>query len=110
MLVSVLAAPYSWFFDQCVLLPALLNSAYRATSRTAVSVLFLASSAVIVLILFGIPAHSAVYLWFAPTWLAWHLWATAKPPITFSRQKCKRRSATRGRGDDDLESLTASES
>ena len=78
MLVSVLAAPYSWFFDQCVLLPALLNSAYRATSRTAVSVLVLASSAVIVLIFAGSGTHSAAYLWFAPTWLAWHLWSNLR--------------------------------
>jgi uncharacterized membrane protein (UPF0127 family) len=76
MLVSVLLAPYTWLMDQAILIPALLHAAYLTRSRSLVAILALASAAIEVGILRGPPVmHSALYLWTAPAWLAWYLYA-----------------------------------
>jgi uncharacterized protein len=76
MVVSVAVAPYSWIMDQAILIPALLHAAYLTRSRSLVAVFALASAAVGVLILRGdVPLQSALYLWPAPAWLAWYLYA-----------------------------------
>ena len=46
MLISVLLAPYTWFMDQAVLIPAILHGAYLNRSRILFSVLALASAVV----------------------------------------------------------------
>lgn len=76
MLVSVLLAPYTWLMDQAILIPALLHAAYRTCSRSLVAVLALASAVIEIGALRGLaPTHSAFYLWTAPAWLAWYLYA-----------------------------------
>jgi hypothetical protein len=83
MLVSVLAAPYSWLMDQAILIPALLHAAYLTRSGSLVAILALASAVVEVGILRGPPVtHSALYLWTAPAWLAWYLYATRRSYTT----------------------------
>ena len=73
MLVSVIAAPYSWFTDQVVLIPALLQGLYSGKSLT--SVLALTSAPMIeMMFLGGGDLHSALYCWPAIAWLAWYLW------------------------------------
>jgi hypothetical protein len=78
MLVSVMAAPYAWSFDETVLVPAILNGLYFARSRRLVALLALASAAIEIEILFKAPFHSRLYLWTAPAWLAWYLYATRR--------------------------------
>jgi hypothetical protein len=79
MLVSVLLAPYSWLMDQAVLIPALLHAAYLTRSRSLVAILALASAVIEIGVLRGLPLlHSASYLWTAPAWLAWYLYATKR--------------------------------
>jgi hypothetical protein len=79
MLVSVLLAPYTWLMDQAILIPALLHAAYLTRSRSLVAILALASAVIEVGILRGPPLlHSAFYLWTAPAWLAWYLYATKR--------------------------------
>jgi len=76
MLVSVFAAPYTWFMDQAVLIPALLHGAYLTSSRTLISILALMSAIVEIGIIRGIPLlHSDFYLWTSPAWLVWYLCA-----------------------------------
>jgi hypothetical protein len=78
-LVSVLLAPYSWLFDQAILIPALLHAAYLTRSRNLIAVLALASAAIDVGALRGVAIlHSLLYLWTAPAWLAWYLYATRR--------------------------------
>jgi hypothetical protein len=77
MLVSVLTAPYCWVFDQVVAIPALLHGAYTTRSRTALAALAAASLALEIGLVCGIELPSAFYLWTAPGWLAWYLFATA---------------------------------
>jgi hypothetical protein len=84
MLVSVLVAPYTWLMDQAILIPALLHAAYLSRSRSLIAVLALASAVIDIAALRGMALlHSAFYLWTAPAWLAWYLYAvraTARQP------------------------------
>jgi hypothetical protein len=75
MLVSLVAAPYSWVYDDGLAIPALLQGAYLTRSRTLLALLAFASVLVEVELLSGIKITSAFYLWTAPTWLAWYLCA-----------------------------------
>ena len=76
MLVSLLAAPYCWFYDQCLAIPALMHGAYATRSRKLLAALALA-----ILVMDGeicaVPVISPLWLWTAPAWLAWYLFARA---------------------------------
>jgi hypothetical protein len=74
VLVSILMSPYGWLTDQALALPALLLVTYRASFRSLL-VLALASAAIEIEILCNTSMHSAFYLWTAPAWLAWYLYA-----------------------------------
>jgi hypothetical protein len=79
MLLSVLAAPYTWLMDQAILIPALLHAAYLTRSRSLIAILALASAVIEAGILRGLPLlHSAFFLWTAPAWLAWYLYVTKR--------------------------------
>ncbi len=74
LLLSVLVAPYTWFIDQAVVIPALLHGAYVTRSRCLVALLALASAVIDIQWFLGASAlHSALFLWTTPTWLAWYL-------------------------------------
>lgn len=78
MLVSVLVAPYTWFMDQAILIPAVLHGVYVNRSRTLFCVLALASAVVEIGIFnedFSL-LQSPFYIWTAPFWLLWYLLAT----------------------------------
>jgi hypothetical protein len=77
MLVSILAAPYCWVFDQAVAIPALLQGAYFARSRILLALLALASLVIEIGLVCGIKLPSAFYLWTAPVWLVWYVVAAA---------------------------------
>ena len=81
MLVSVLVAPYTWFMDQVVVIPALLHATYTTRSRVLIALLALASAVIeIELFLGASPLHSVLYFWTAPAWLAYYLVATRPSP------------------------------
>ena len=83
MLVSIFAAPYCWLFDHSVAIPALLTGAYLTRSRTLLVLLALASLVIEVGMVLGVKLPSALYLWTAPAWLIWYLFATRfkKEPV-----------------------------
>ncbi len=76
MLVSLLAAPYCWFYDQGLAIPALLDGAYATRSRK-----LLAALALLILLadveICCVRIISPLYLWTAPAWLVWYLFAHA---------------------------------
>jgi hypothetical protein len=77
MLVSVLLAPYTWLMDQAILIPALLHAAYSTRSRGLIAVLAFASAVIEFGALRGMALlHSPFFIWTAPAWLAWYLYAT----------------------------------
>ncbi len=78
MLVSLVAAPYCWFYDQCLAIPALLDGAYATRSRNLLTVLALAIFVMDIEICV-VRVISPLYLWTAPAWLAWYLCARRMP-------------------------------
>ena len=77
MLVSILSAPYCWLFDQAVAIPALLHGAYLTGSRILLALLAAASLLIEIEMVCGVKLPSALYLWTAPAWLVWYLFAIA---------------------------------
>ncbi|MGA9060130.1 MAG: glycosyltransferase 87 family protein [Terracidiphilus sp.] len=76
MLVSLLAAPYCWLYDQCLAIPALLGGAYAARSRHLLAILALAILAMDIELCI-VKIFSPLWLWTAPAWLLWLLFARA---------------------------------
>ena len=79
MLVSILMAPYTWIYDQGLVIPALLRGAFQTRSRNLLIVLAFLSALVEVALLRSIKHPTAIALWTywsAPAWLAWYLCAT----------------------------------
>ncbi len=77
LLVSVLCSPYALLTDEAVLLPAVLAGIYRA-DRSGRSLLpfGLAAGVAMIEVFAEIPMTTVFYLWTAPAWLAWYLYAT----------------------------------
>jgi hypothetical protein len=83
LLVSELCAPYAWFTDEAMVLPAVLAAAYRAdkSGRSLIPFGLLAGAALIEL-LAGVKMTTPFYLWTAPAWLAWYLYAVAAKRVS----------------------------
>lgn len=64
--LSVVVAPYAWYSDLAIMLPA-LGLAVR-DSRVLFAAM-LVNSAMLVQILFGVSMHSPLWLWCGPAWL-----------------------------------------
>ncbi len=74
--VSVVCAPYAWFTDEAVLFPAILAGIYAAEKSVRAWVLLgLIAAGCLVGVLREIQLPSAFYLWTAPAWLGWYLYA-----------------------------------
>ena len=76
VVVSVTVAPYCWLYDQCLVIPALLQGIYGARARLLPALLAMASVALYAQFCM-VNVTSALYLWAAPAWLAWYLYARA---------------------------------
>lgn len=77
VIVSLLAAPYCFPWDQCLAIPALLFAAARTRSRAAMGAIALSYILINVQQMCGVVVRSPLWLWPAPFWLAWFLWARA---------------------------------
>lgn len=79
LLVSVASTPYSWYSDQAMLFPAILVGLYAAEKSPRVLALFgVVTAAGLLGFLVQIPMTSAFYIWTAPAWLGWYLYATRR--------------------------------
>jgi hypothetical protein len=78
LIVSVVVAPYAWFTDLSVLFPAILSALYLAAdSRRSMLLFGCITGAAMLEVLFGLGVNSGFYfVWTAPAWLAWYLYAT----------------------------------
>lgn len=80
LLVSTACTPYSWYSDQAMLFPALLLGLYAAEKSVATLAVFGAMAAAgMVGFVAQIPMTSVYYIWTAPAWLLWYLYATRSP-------------------------------
>lgn len=78
LLVSILAAPYSWIYDQCLVIPALLQGAFLTRSRNLLIALAFLSALVEIALMRSLShPKDLIYwtYWTAPAWLAWYLYA-----------------------------------
>jgi hypothetical protein len=76
LLVSFLCAPYGFFFDESVLLPAVLTGVLRARrSGLALWPIAIAAAAALIECLRLVPVTSLFYLWTVPAWMLWYLYA-----------------------------------
>lgn len=81
MLVSVVSAPYAWVTDQAVLLPAVLGTIYATRKPVPVLAVFAIIEIAMIVQLMKVPAlPSLAYLWTAPVWLLWVVYARRTAP------------------------------
>ena len=79
LMVSVLVAPYAWFTDEALLLPAIMAGLYRTrTSKACINGFGVLAGIALLEVLAGVPLTSAYYLWTAPAWLVWYLIASSR--------------------------------
>lgn len=76
-LVSLVVAPYSWFTDQVIALPAILFVLLGAQKprRGSLTLLLAVMSAAAVEMMISKSAYFQPFLWQAIAWLAWYLYA-----------------------------------
>lgn len=77
LLVSCLCAPYGFFFDESVLLPAVLIGVLQAKeSGRSLWPIAIAAGAALLECTQLVKVTSLYYLWSIPAWLLWYLYAT----------------------------------
>jgi hypothetical protein len=86
LLISLVTAPYSWVYDGCLAIPALLYGAFFTRSRMLLTLLAATSLLIVIEVARNIRVTSNFYLWTAPAWLVWYLWASA---TVHKRRTCK---------------------
>jgi hypothetical protein len=76
MAVGVLVAPYAWVTDESLALPAVFFGLYALprTGRSVIPYTVLAFAG-LVEVLFAVPMGTGLYLWTAPAWVAWSVYA-----------------------------------
>jgi len=72
--ISVTASPYSWFFDQILLLPAVIWVCHRSGSKPAMRILVGMNLAELILLRVCQNMHAAPYIFTSTLWLAWYLY------------------------------------
>jgi hypothetical protein len=79
LLVSVMCRPYGWFFDETVLLPAVMTGVFRAkeSGRSLIPIALVAAAPLVEMSQLTKIA-SLLYLWTAPAWLGCYLYASVK--------------------------------
>jgi len=76
MLVSLLVAPYSWFTDEVVVLPAMLQAIYLVAAsprQTALLWFGLVDGVALIEVICGVQMYSGLYVWTTAAWLLWYL-------------------------------------
>jgi hypothetical protein len=78
LLVSTMVSPYSWPFDQLLLLPAIMHVCSVEPGRRRVPWLAIVNGVVVVLLVLTIPLSSPAYAWSGTACLIWYVWARHK--------------------------------
>ncbi|MBV9499617.1 MAG: DUF2029 domain-containing protein [Acidobacteriaceae bacterium] len=77
LLVSLFVAPYSWFFDEIILIPAILHGIYASSNQLRAGLGFGVISCVATVEgLAGVPLYSGLYMWTSALWLGWYVLET----------------------------------
>jgi hypothetical protein len=77
LLVAAACAPYAFFYDETVLLPAVLTGVYRAVAaRRSLLPILLIFAIALAETCSEVTLIARFYLWTTPAWLAWYLYAS----------------------------------
>jgi hypothetical protein len=77
LLISEACAPYAWFTDEVMLLPAVLAGIYRAANSGRSLVPYgIVAAVALVEVMTQVKLIGPLYMWTVPAWLAWYLYAT----------------------------------
>jgi hypothetical protein len=67
-------APYSWFTDEVVVLPAILQGIYTSARRGRSLISFgIIDGIALAAVVFGVSVGSGFYIWTSTAWLFWYL-------------------------------------
>jgi len=72
ILWGLLVAPYSWLYDQCIALPALLYLGYRVSRLIAMSMVLISAGIELQLWIFGMDYFFYSNLWCIPAIILWY--------------------------------------
>jgi Glycosyltransferase family 87 len=86
LLISAMVSPYSWPFDQLLLLPTIIHVASVRQGRRTVAWLAVVNGAALVFLLLTVPLSSPVYAWSGTACLIWYVWARRKARLGGVRQ------------------------
>ncbi len=77
LVVGAVATPYGFNSDEAIVIPAVLAGVYRVLEerRSPLPLLVLGAAALIEAAVAKVPMGSFYYLWTAPAWLAWYVYA-----------------------------------
>jgi hypothetical protein len=78
LLVSIMTAPYAWITDQALLVPAILQGIYLATTRGQLAILALAGAVLEIQMMAGVTMHSILVLWTTVFWISWYLYVASR--------------------------------
>jgi len=79
LLVSAMVTPFGWFFDEVLLLPALLIGLQRADdAHRALWPIGLLAGAAFAELVCDVNLTTPFYIWTTPAWLAWYLYASGR--------------------------------
>jgi hypothetical protein len=88
LLVSLLVAPYAWFFDEIILIPAVLHGMYVSTHRQRAVIGFCAISCVALIeMLLRVPITSDMYMWTTTAWFGWYVLETRQHAVIRGSEK-----------------------
>jgi hypothetical protein len=77
ILLSIACAPYAFFTDESIALPAVLTGMMQAMNRRrSLTPIALIALAALIEVFKGVQIISPFYLWTTPAWIAWYLYAT----------------------------------
>jgi Glycosyltransferase family 87 len=75
--VGVFVAPYAWVTDEALALPAVLGGLFAlSTTRRSIVPYAIFAAVGLVEVLFTVPPGSGYYMWTAPAWIVWSVYAS----------------------------------
>jgi hypothetical protein len=87
LLISTIVSPYSWPFDQLLMLPAIIHVCSTRMRVKTVPVLAVVNAVAVLLLLRMIPLSSPAYAWSGTACLIWYVWARKKSGLAGVREE-----------------------
>jgi hypothetical protein len=86
LLISAMVSPYSWPFDQLLMLPAIIHVCSTRMRGKTVPILGVVNGVAVLLLLMSTPLSSPAYAWSGTACLIWYVWARRKSGLAGVRE------------------------